>query len=137
MTSTNLLAALAVLRSFIGRGQLQTLRAACHGEEGPYFRDLLHTYGARVATMPKTYEQDGLGQQAIAHLHYFTAGCDWYVTERDTDPAQHQAFGLANLGYGGELGYLSLPELLAAGAELDLHFTPRPLAQCGQEGRAA
>jgi hypothetical protein len=83
--------------------------------------------------MPKTYEQDGLGQQAIAHLHYFTAGGDWYITERDTHPDQHQAFGAANLGYGAELGYISLPELLAAGAELDLHFTPRPLTQCGQE----
>jgi hypothetical protein len=41
--------------------------------------------------------------------------------------------GAANLGYGAELGYISLPELLAAGAELDLHFTPRPLTQCGQE----
>ena len=81
--------------------------------------------------MPQTYEQDGMGEQAIAHLHYFTSGCDWYITERDSDPdgeGQIQAFGSANLGYGPELGYISIKELLENGAELDLYFTPCTLS---------
>jgi len=65
----------------------------------------------------------------IAHLHYFTGSGDWYITERDTSTEQHQAFGLADLGYGGELGYISIAELIANNVELDLHFTPQPLAQ--------
>ena len=42
---------------------------------------------------------------------------------------QHQAFGLADLGMGAELGYISIVELLENGAELDLHFVPRTLEQ--------
>ena len=82
--------------------------------------------------MPKTYEQDGLGEEAVVHLHYFTGSADWWITEKDSDPdgeGQVQAFGLADLFQdGGELGYISLVEILAAGAELDLHWTPKPLA---------
>lgn len=81
--------------------------------------------------MPKTYEQDGKGLKAIAYLHYFTGNADWYITEKDMsdpdEPGQLQAFGLANLGYGGELGYISIVELLKRGAELDYHFEPCPL----------
>ena len=34
-----------------------------------------------------------------------------------------QAFGIADLGKGRELGYISIPELLENGAELDLYYT--------------
>lgn len=47
--------------------------------------------------------------------------------------AQLQAFGLADLGYGGELGYISIVELLECGAELDLHWTPQTLAEVKRE----
>ncbi len=83
-----------------------------------------------LTTMPKTYEQDGLGDNAIAHLHYFKGSCDWYITEKDSEPdGQHQAYGLANLGYGGEVGYISIVELIELDVELDLHFTPGTLAE--------
>jgi hypothetical protein len=42
---------------------------------------------------------------------------------------QHQAFGLVSLGYEPELGYISLPEILKAGAELDLHWTPTTVGE--------
>lgn len=60
------------------------------------------------------------------HLHYFFRGCDWYIQEKDIDSedGQIQAFGLANLGYGFELGYISIQELVENGVELNLHFTP-------------
>ena len=63
--------------------------------------------------MHKVYEQGGKGDAAIVHLHYFTSSGDWYITERDTSVAQHQAFGSADLGYGPELGYISIAELIA------------------------
>ena len=97
------------------------------------FIEKVKEYNARIDAMPKTYEQDGLGEQAVAHLHYFTAGGDWYVTERDVDidqTGQIQAFGLADpFQDGGELGYISIVELRRAGAELDLHWTPKTLAE--------
>ncbi len=123
--------AAADLRPFIGKWQLSTMRELCEGEEGDWYVARMVELAALILAMPKTYEQDGLGDRAIAHLHYFTGGCDWYITEKDSDPdgeGQIQAFGSANLGYGAELGYISIAELIANGAELDLHFSPRPLS---------
>lgn len=124
--------ALDALEGFIGLGQLRAMVAGCRGEEGDYFRAKLVEMGERVAAMPKTYEQEGKGDEAVVSLHYFVGGADWYITERDVNPdgaGQIQAFGLADLFQdGGELGYISLPEIIACGAELDLHFEPRTLA---------
>ena len=117
---------------FLGLAQRPIIRDLLRGEEAAHFRAVLAEYAERVRTMPQTYEQDGKGDQAIAYLHYFTVNCDWYITERDSDPdgeGQIQAFGAANLGYGAELGYISLPEILRAGAELDLYFMPKPLTE--------
>ena len=123
-----------IFREFTSKEQFQAMRAGLRGEEFKYFSDKFIEYGERIAAMPKTYEQDGKGDQAIAYLHYFNAGNqNWWITEKDAEtpdqPGQHQAFGLADLGpYGGELGYISIVELVAHGVELDLHFTPRKLA---------
>jgi hypothetical protein len=127
--------ALNTLQGFIGIGQLRVMVTGCRGEEGQFFRDKLSEYGERVSTMPQTYAQDALGQNAVAHLHYFTGSCDWYITERDVDTdgeGQIQAFGSADLGYGPELGYINIAEIIKAGAELDLHFTPCALASLRQ-----
>lgn len=124
--------ALKTLNGFIGSSQLQAIGHACRGEEKQFFFDKLVSLGQLVSTMPKTYEQDGLGDQAIVSLHYFTGACDWYITERDVDTdgeGQIQAFGYANLGDDecAELGYISIVELIANGVELDLYFTPQSL----------
>jgi len=122
------------LRGFIAPGQLAVILNLCRGEEGRFYRDRMVALASIVTTMPKTYDQVGKGNDAAASLHYFVGGCDWWITERDAgaaddtpDQFQSQAFGLADLGYGAELGYISLPEILANGAELDLHFTPATL----------
>jgi len=129
-TKLDAAAALHSLRGFIGKSQLHLIDQGCWGEERQYFYDKLVQMAGIVTTMPKTYEQDGLGDNAIAHLHYFKGSCDWYITEKDSEPdGQHQAFGLANLGYGGELGYISIVELIELDVELDLHFTPCTLAE--------
>lgn len=122
-------AALTRLRRFMGAVQINILANGLRGEESAYFLDKLRELNARIDAMPKTYETDGAGDAAIAHLHYFVGGCDWYITERDCEAVQHQAFGLARL-HGGEpeLGYISIVELQRVGAELDWHFEPVPLA---------
>jgi hypothetical protein len=117
------------LRRFVGVQQLHALRAGVYGEESPFFVAKLAELVDRVKTMPKTYEQDGMGDEAIAHLHYFRGGMDFYITERDREEGpQLQAFGLADLGYGGELGYISIADIIAHGVELDLYFQPTTLA---------
>jgi hypothetical protein len=122
--------AISSLRHFIGQDQLYVIADLCRSaEEKQFFFDKVAELARITAVMPKVYEQDGKGDNALAHLHYFTGGCDWYITERDTSHEQHQAFGLADLGYGPELGYISIAELIEAGAEIDLHFTPKTLAQ--------
>lgn len=117
---------------FMPRSQWLAILDGLQGEERAHFAQLISTYAQRVATMPATYEQDGLGDEAIVYLHYFTGGADWYITEKDSDPdqsGQHQAFGLACLfGDEGELGYISIVELRQLGAELDLYWEPRTLS---------
>ncbi len=125
--------AISILTQFINPAQLNILRLNVKGEEGMYFADVLQQRAERVTAMHETYGQDGMGDDAIVWLHYFMGGADWYITEKDSEAGQHQAFGLADMGYGAELGYISLAEILAHGAELDLHWTPKTLAETKAE----
>lgn len=126
--ASSLYVSMRVLRHFIGISQLKAIVELSAGEEGDFFVEKMSEYARRIIAMPATYETQG---EPVAYLHYFIGGCDWYISEKDVNGSvgQLQAFGSANLGYGAELGYISLPEILKAGAELDLHFSPRPLAE--------
>ena len=119
------------LLTFTNPAQTRALNSAMRGEEAAYFRQHLADLQRKVEAMPRTYGTDGQGGAALAGLHYFTSGADWYIVELDAsaqDGNGHaQAYGLADLGWGAELGYISIPELLANGAELDLHWTPQSL----------
>jgi len=130
-------AAMATLGGFLSLAQYRTIGQAFRGEEGDWFMHKAIELADQVRAMPMTYQQDGLGDDAVVHLHYFLRGADWYITERDVDldrAGQRQAFGLADLfGDGGELGYISIVDMIAAGAELDLHWTPRTLGEVKRE----
>lgn len=130
---TQIATTLDTLTTFIGNSQRQAIKAALRGEEREHFAQMLADLTHRINVMPKTYEQDGKGDAAIVHLHYFTSGADWFITENDINhdgEGQHQAFGLADLFHdGGELGYISIVELLRCGAELDLYWTPATLGE--------
>jgi len=117
------------LKQFISRQQLNAIIRGCKGEEKEYFFDIAETLGKQFATMAKTYEQDGKGDDAIVYLHYFRGGMDWFITEKDMEDEQHQAFGMADIGYGGSLGYISLNELMENNIELDFHWTPKTLRE--------
>lgn len=117
------------LSQFIGKSQLSALRSLVKGEEGEFFVGKVTELKRVIASMPKVYETDGQGESAVAHLHYFMGGFDWYITERDYDGEQYQAFGLADLGYGLELGYISIQEIISHGAELDLYFQPKTVGE--------
>lgn len=130
----------AVLHHFIGRSQMACIREALKGEEAEAFREILTRLASTIETMPSSYETDGQGNAAVAHLHYFTGSCDWYITEKDigrTDDEkpgeQLQSFGLAKI-HETELGYISISELIENGAELDFHFEPKPLSEILEKG---
>lgn len=133
---TNIQSDIDTLRPFMSGAQLQIMRRNCRGEESEFFILKLREYAARVDAMPKPYEQDGKGDQAIVYLHYFKGNMDFWITERDSSDQQAQAFGLADLGYGSELGYISIEEITSAGVELDLHWTPRPISQIADRAAA-
>ena len=114
------------LQHFIGAAQKMVLAEIIGGEESQFFIDKIIEIARTVSAMPKTYETEGQGDEAIAHIHYFTTGFDWYITERDREEEQLQAFGLACM-FEKELGYISIDELLLNGAELDLQFTPKAI----------
>lgn len=102
-----------------------------------------HRFYPAPGTVPALYanENTALADQIIA-AHYFTAGCDWWISEYD--PATGLAFGYACLGdwAGAEWGYIDLAELetLNTGRliiERDLHWTPTPVRAADLPGRAA
>ncbi len=122
-------AVMPLLKQFISAAQLVAIGSVIRGEEGQFFKDKLIEVANVIQTMPKTYGQDGMGDKAIAYMHYFKGSGDWHITEKDMEDEQLQAFGLADLGYGGELGYISIRELIDAGVELDLNWTPKTIGE--------
>jgi hypothetical protein len=136
---SKLKAEMPLIAKFVSKNQILTLvLGAVDGEESDFFIEKGLEIAKTLKTMPKTYEQDGLGDKSIVHLHYFLGNADWYITEKDMGECpdskevseQLQAFGLADLGMGyPELGYISIEELKSVGAELDLYWTPKTLAE--------
>jgi hypothetical protein len=139
--SNALFEAMPLIRKFVGQAQIGALAEAINGvgaglggEEREHFIDMMLELAEHVRTMHKTYEQDGQGGNAIVGLHYFRGGMDWFITERDMEDEQNQAFGYADLGYGGELGYISIQELIDNDVELDLYWTPKTLDEVKANG---
>ncbi len=136
---SKLKAEMPLIAKFVSKNQILALvMGAVDGDETDFFIEKGLEVAKTLKTMPKTYEQDGLGDKSIVHLHYFLGNADWYITEKDMGECpdskevseQLQAFGLADLGMGyPELGYISIEELKSVGAELDLYWTPKTLAE--------
>ena len=117
---------------FISRMQAKTIDGMIsRSEEWRFFADKMIELKERIDTMAKTYEQeDGKGMNATAYLHYFGGSYDAYITEKDMEGGVDQAFGWASFGQGGELGYISIAEIVKNPTiELDLHFDPKTLNQ--------
>lgn len=119
---------------FVPKLQRRVLRDFLeNSEEKSYFAEKIIEIARTIESMPVTYEQDGLGDEAIAHLHYFGSG-DWYITEKDMDgDGTRQAFGYGVFDQyvqGAEIGYIPICELVHSPfVELDLHFTPKPIKE--------
>jgi len=125
---------LATLRPFVSRSQWEVMADLANaGEERQFFREKAKEFAERIASMSRTCAQDGKGDQATVHLHYFHGGSDWYITEKDMEgDGTRQAFGYEVLNgdeQNAELGYIDIGELTACGVELDLHFSPCTLSE--------
>ena len=121
------------LKPFMNHGQKSGLLLGMRGEESAFFDDQVSKLAEIIKTMPKTYQQDSKGDNAVVYLHYFLGGANWYITEKDKlGEGTTQAFGLADIFQdGGELGYIRIDELVSdeIGAELDLHWVPKTLGE--------
>lgn len=122
------------IQDFIPAAQLRLIRQLQQGEEKEFFLEKEKEIQGVIDSMPKTYEQDGLGREAIVHLHYFGGCYDAWITEKDIDgpDGQLQAFGYASFGgkSEAECGYISIKELLKQpGIELDLYWTPKTVKE--------
>ncbi len=120
---------LEAIKPFMGEAQYSILKSAVNGPDNE-FEDVINDLYQIITTMPKTYEQDGKGDQAVAYLHYFKGGSDWWITEKDMGDQQEQAFGLASInGYEPELGYISIVELTENDIELDFYWEPKTVGE--------
>ena len=119
------------LTSFIHPNQLRLIRSLSRGEEGQHYKDKQAELRKVINDMPATYGQRDV-KDPIVYLHYFYAGCDWYITEKDSEAEQLQAYGYTILnGNDPEPGYISLVELIQSKypIEIDLYFTPKPASK--------
>jgi hypothetical protein len=89
--------------------------------------------------MPALYSQDEKGNDAIAHVKFFTPDSNWTWYATEYDPIERMFFGLVK-GFETELGYFSLDDLensrgqLGLPVERDLYFTPKPLKEIIEKG---
>ncbi len=136
---TTALEQIKTLKCFIAPSQMSAMADGCRGEEKDFFFEKFAEIAGIVEAMPKIYETDGQGAEAIARLHYFGGAGDWYIVEKDsneksdpndTTPDNSQCFGLVSLDCNyPEAGYISLPELLENEIELDLFWTPKTIGE--------
>ena len=99
-------------------------------------KHLLLTQAIRK-TLPPLGSQDGKGDEAIAHVKFFSpySNWTWFITEFDGEDTM---FGLVQ-GFEEELGYVSLQELEETtiaklggvpAVERDCYWKPQTLAKC-------
>lgn len=98
--------------------------------------DVLASLEKVISKLPKTYETDGQGKEAIAYLHYFKGGSDWYITEQDIEEQQLQAHGYVILNgdmQNAEMGYINIEELKENNVDLDFFFDPISIREIIEE----
>ena len=122
---------------FIPVQQRSVIIECLDGEEREFFLNKMIELQETIQAMPVTYQQDGMGDNAIAHLHYFSGGQNWYITEKDMEgDGTIQAFGMVDLGFGSEMGYISIAGLVQINIiELDLHWQKKTLAEISASER--
>jgi len=92
--------------------------------------DVLKRIKEQAKEIPKLYAQEKLYKDAIVHLHYFTGGSDWFITEWD---GKNEFFGyvILNADYqNSEFGYIPREELInTPPIELDFYWNKKTLQE--------
>ncbi len=87
--------------------------------------------------LPRLYESEETPlSDKLIHMHFFLAGCDWYVAEYDPQEGILFGYAILNADYeNAEWGHISFHELrelrTSQGFEVDrdLHWRPRKVAE--------
>lgn len=117
---------IGILKGFFPKDQYSTISSLMSGEDGLFFQSKLIELLSITANIPTDYATDGMGDKAPVALHYFKGGADVYIIELESKgKSDGISFGFVDLGYGGELGSVSIHEITKAGMELDLHWDPK------------
>jgi len=122
------------ISDFLSNSQMKILKSEGVQDGSEFFKSVISRLKSIINDMPVTFQQDGLGDDAVAHLHYFYGGSDWYIT--DMEGGIERAFGFARLNGdsdNAELGYISIKELTSHNVELDFHFEPTTLCKIKEE----
>ena len=83
---------------FLPKFQCFVIAENLEGEEREFFTQKVDEIQRIIDEMPVTYQQEGLGDQAIVYLHYFFGNCHWFITEKDIEgDGTIHAFGMADL----------------------------------------
>ncbi len=88
------------------------------------------------AQLPALYSTDGVEDKEIICKFFNPMGAGtWFICEGDEQPnGDWLLFGLCDLGFGSEWGYVSLSELesvslpFGMGIERDIFFSPKTLS---------
>ena len=66
-----------------------------------------------LALIPRLYETEDVAvEHKLIYLHFFVAGCDWYISEYDESEDLFWGFVVLNNDYiNSEWGYVSFKEL--------------------------
>ena len=141
MTELRLLAtqAVATLRPFLSAQQWAGIAKAFRGSDAAHFMELAARIAARVRLMQKADDQEGQGAWATVQLRYFLSACDWYIVNLDPVAGVERAAGFVTregASLDADPVIISVAELVACGAQLDLYFPPRSVGQLRAE-RAA
>ena len=118
------------IKPFIPKYQYYSLRDLVRkSEEKEFFIHKVKEIEEIIKSIPLTYKTDGIPlNEKKAYLHYFGSSYNAYIFEKDmTGDGTEQAYGWASFGEDGELGYISIEELIKEKSiELDLYFDPKP-----------
>lgn len=91
-----------------------------------------------LSKIPKLYAQEKKGDEAVAHVKFFTPWSNWTWYATEYDPIERRFFGLVQ-GLERELGYFMLDELesmkgpIGMKIERDRHFTPTTIKELNQK----
>lgn len=118
------------MQTYLPPTQRRTVEILLKGEEGEFFEQTLAHLADVVHHMPRVLPSNLQSMDdAVAYLHYFYGGCDWYILE----PADNDrvCFCYANLGddQNAEYGSLWLGEFDSLNVELDFHWTPKTMRE--------